>query len=117
MVDNPSPGSTSTIPINPTVSLIGSGALFAAGALVGWLATHNIIPAADVTQDTAVVASILVGAIGAGVGYFKMKQAAPDALIKQVNADLTNGVKVVPVSSPTPAVPVSQPVQPTSKGT
>jgi hypothetical protein len=96
----------------PMTSIIGSVALAGAGLVVGWLASHNIIPAADVTADTALVCSLIVGAIGAGIVWFKAHMATPAAHIAAVNSDTTPGVKVVSSASASPQV--NAPIPPTA---
>ena len=86
----------------PIASIIGSVSLALAGMIIGWLSAHNIIPAADVTQDTALVTTALVGAIGAGVVWFKAHSSTVSAHIAAVNA--TDGVKVVNQATQAPAV-------------
>jgi hypothetical protein len=88
-----------------TTSVIGSLGLALAGMIVGWLASHNIIPAADVSADTALIGSIVVGAIGAGIVWFKRNMATPAAQITAVN-QTDNGVKVVANSPANAAIPV-----------
>lgn len=86
-----------------TTSIVGSLALALAGMIVGWLASHNIIPSADVSTDTAAICAIIVGAIGAGIVWFKRNMATPAAHIVAVNT-ANNGVKVVAATSPSPTV-------------
>lgn len=76
-------------------SLLTSLVLGVAGIATGYLASHNIIPAADVTTDTAIVGSFLTLAGGAAIAWYKTHQVSQPAMIQAVNkAD--NGVKVVP---------------------
>ena len=91
-----------------TKSLIGSLLLGVAGMATGWLASHNIIPAADVSADTATIAAFVTFAAGAAVAWYKHQQASQTSMIQAVNA-APNGVKVVPESSPTPSVSAPQP--------
>ena len=92
----------------PTTSIIGSIGLALAGVVVGWLASHNIIPAADVTADTALIGTGIVGAIGAGIVWFKAHTSTTTAKIQSINTE-DNGVKVVSAASPSP--PVSEPLK------
>jgi hypothetical protein len=88
-----------------TTSIVGSLALALAGMIVGWLASHNIIPAADITQDTALIGTALVGFLGAALVWFKANSATLTAHIAAVNA--TGTVKTVPVDAPAPMVSVA----------
>ena len=93
------PPSPNILTVNgPGVSLVGSLIIAAAGMAVGWLASHNIIPSADVTQDTALVATAISGAIGAAVIWYKARQSTQTKMIQSVNA-ADNGVKVVPATA------------------
>lgn len=86
----------------PTTSVIGTIAAMLAASIVGWLASRNIIPAADVTQDTALIGTVLVGAIGAAIVYFKAQMATKNAQIAAVNA--IDGLKVVTEATPAATV-------------
>lgn len=77
----------------PMTSIIGSIALAAATFIAGWLASHNIIPTADVTKDTALICTAIVGALGAGFVWFKAHMATASSHIAAVNA--IPGIKVV----------------------
>src|ERR1700679_630106 len=88
----------------PATSVIGSLGVMLSGIIVGWLVSHNIIPAADVTQDTALIGSILVGVLGAALVWFKANSATLTSHIAAVNA--APGVKVVSESSPAAQVSV-----------
>ena len=77
-----------------TKSLIGSLLLGVAGMATGWLASHNIIPPADVSADTATIAAFVTFTAGAAVAWYKHQQASQTSMIQAVNA-APNGVKVV----------------------
>lgn len=93
----------SLIPNNATTSIVGSVGLTLAALIAGWLSAHNIIPAADVTTDTAVIGTIIVGVIGAGIVWFKGAMATKAAQIQAVNT-ADNGVKVVAATVLAPVV-------------
>lgn len=105
MTDTPTP------PNPQNNSLLTSMALGAAGIAAGWLASHNIIPAADVTTDTAVIGSFVLLAGGAAIAWYKRLQVSQRAMIKSVNQS-NNGVVVVPAVSASSAaiMPVSAPL-------
>ena len=94
---------SSLIPNNTATSIVGSIGLALAGMAVGWLASHNIIPEADVAPATATLAAIIIGVIGAGIVWFKGAMATKAAQIQAVNT-ADNGVKVVAAATPAPVV-------------
>lgn len=107
MVNTTDTTKPSLIPNTPTTSIIGSVGLVVAGLVAGWLASHNIIPAADVAQDTALIGTVIVGVIGTAVVWFKAAMATKAAQIQAVNTT-DNGVKVVAatVTAPTVTAPL-----------
>lgn len=86
----------------PTTSAIGTIAAMLTGMIVTWLLSHNVIPAAQVDAATAVIGSIVVGAIGAVIVVFKAQMQTKNAQIAAVNA--IDGIKVVADSTPAATV-------------
>lgn len=96
------PGSNSAL-----TSVIGALAVM----LATWLASHNLIPNADVGTDAAAIGSFILLAGGVALGWYKTRQVTQTAMIKSVNAT-SNGVVVVPKASADAAgiTPVSAPI-------
>jgi hypothetical protein len=85
-------------------STLTSIATFALGAAGSWAVANNYITqdqAASLTADIVGAGSVL---IGGGLVWYKAKQHTQTAQIAAVNDDKTNGVKVVPITAPSPAV-------------
>lgn len=118
MTDVPS----TTPPPNPqNNSLLTSLALGAAGIATGYLAENHIIPAADVTTDTAMIGAFITFALGVGVALYKRAQVSQRAMMKSVN-QTNNGVVVVPTVAAISAgiqpvsTPLAGPEAPKGKG-
>lgn len=85
----------------PLGSMINKGIAFASASAVTWTVSKGL-PA-----DSAVA---IFGALGGVVSTAISALAATQGIkIAVINADDTNGVKVVPVSSPTPSVDSPRP--------
>ena len=104
----------------PLGSIIGSVALWVAGALVMWLSQHGVVSPDQAAQDTTVISGLLVSGVtvaaSAALVWWKSQQNTQTAVITAVNNDKTNGVKVVPETSPTPAVSAPVPMAPPISG-
>ena len=81
-------------------SALTSIALSLSMMAVGWAVTKGVVPAAD----QPVLANDLVLVVGLGVtaalGWYKRHQVSQASMITAVNADKSNGVKVVAETSP-----------------
>lgn len=86
----------------PATNIVGSLGVMLTGAIVGWLVSHNVIPAAQIDQATAVIGAIVVAGIGGALVWFKANMATVTSHIAAVNA--APGVKVVAQTSPAPQV-------------
>jgi len=93
-----------------TKSAITSVLLVGASWVTAWGAAHGLIPAADVSAITNDIVAAVGVALMALFAIVKMRAQSQSAMIQAINSDKTNGVKVVPETSPTP--PVNAPVKP-----
>jgi hypothetical protein len=92
--------------MNPLLSFATSAALGAAGLACGWLASKNIIPAADVDADTAKAGAALLAGGMALFTWWKSYSSRAQAKVDYVNSGALPEVKVVPVATPAAAVTI-----------
>lgn len=84
------------IPMDPQLkSLLTTIALSAATAIGTWMVKGGILPAVDLDSFSKTLVAIASGIAVVGIAYWKRRNVSQAALIKTVNADPTNGVKVV----------------------
>ena len=94
--------------MDPSVkSILTSVLLGVAAGAAGWMAKQGFIPAGDQSVISADIVSAVFGAGALAVGWYKARINTQNAMIKTING-IDNGVKVVPETSPTPAVNTTQ---------
>lgn len=85
-------------------SIITSIGMTAATAATTWGVAHGLVPAADQASLSNALVTLTLAVITGLLGWLKMRQTSPKAMIQAINAG-DNGVKVVAASTPASAVP------------
>lgn len=95
-------------------SIVTSAGQVAATALATAAATHGVIPADAGSQASLANSLVVVGGfvITGALAWWKTRQVTPHAMIQAVNADKTNGVKVVKDTATAPQVNAPVPIPP-----
>lgn len=95
--------------MNPQItSVLTSILMSAATAATAWGVAHGVVPNADQNMIANDLVTAAFAVITGLLGWYKARQASPQAQVTAINADKTNGVKVVDKYSPSPQVDVLQ---------
>lgn len=95
--------------MTPLMSVIGTLAAGVAGIFAGWLASHNIVPQAEVPAFTAALGVVIAGGILGAIAWIKANASTLTAHMAVVNA--SGVVKAVPLTAEGPMI--STPPTPT----
>lgn len=85
-------------------SMIGTALLGVSTTVATYAAARGIIPGGDQATVANDLVSVALFAIAGLIGWYKKRQSSLAVVIPAINADKTNGVKVVDERSPSPAV-------------